>query len=106
MSKPNYCGKTHPINRTTIIAFNGKAARIDEHAAEQGLALTIALERLRKGWPVERALLSGRAKTLPGKTPRARAGGPRGMSLQRQAEIFARAIANSRARERAKDGGK
>jgi hypothetical protein len=104
MTKPNYCGKSHPINRSTIIAFNGKSARIEDHAAEQGLALTVALERLRNGWPIERALLGGRAKRLPAQAPRARARGPRGMSLQRQSEILHRAIANSLARERAKGG--
>jgi hypothetical protein len=96
----------HSITRASRITHAGKTARVEEHAAARGLALTVVLERLRKGWSIDRTF--GYGRSLPpslAKALRVSAGAPR-MSRKRKAEIISSAIANSLARERAKDSGK
>jgi hypothetical protein len=58
-------GKPHPINRSTIITHGGITARIDEHAARNGQSLVAVLERLRRGWTLNKAFAYGKAKPMP-----------------------------------------
>ena len=46
--------------KKTVLTFNGKSQTLEQWASELGLDTTTLWSRLHSGWPIEKALVSGK----------------------------------------------